>query len=130
MTAARLVLADDHAALVAACRQLLQPEFEVVASVGRGVDALAAVTEHDPDVLVLDLEMPDLDGIEVLEALQARPVRTRVVVLTLHRDPVLADRVEALGAAAFVTKADMVRDLPRAVRAALAGEPFTSSHAS
>ena len=124
MTAARLVLADDHTALVAACRQLLEPEFDVVGAVHSGRGALDAVARHDPDILVLDIGLPDITGVEVLEALQERSVRTRVVVLTLHRDAAIANRVAALGALGYVTKARMVGDLPRAIRAALVGESF------
>jgi len=121
-----LVLADDNRAFVAACRLLLIPDFELVTAVHTGRDALDAIRQHDPDVLILDISMPDMTGVEVIEALNRADARTRVVVLTMHRDPTLADRVMALGALGFVVKARMARDLPPAIRAALAGEKFCS----
>jgi two-component system nitrate/nitrite response regulator NarL len=126
MAAARVVLADDLPAFVAACTQLLQPEFAVVAGVHGGRDALTAVAEYEPDLLVLDISMPDLSGLEVLELLQHEGSATRTVVLTLHQEQSIADRALALGAYGYVTKVRMARDLPGALRAALAGEHFCS----
>ena len=123
---ATLVLADDHRPFVGACERLLRPEFDVRAIVHSGPDALEAVGEHAPDVLVLDISMPGMTGVEVLEELALRGARTRVVVLTMHRDAALADRVMALGAHAYVAKARMARDLVPALRAAVAGERFRS----
>lgn len=125
-TRASLVLADDHKAFLDACKHLLQPEFEVVATARSGQEALDAVAEHVPDILILDISMPDMTGVEVLEALADRAVSTRVVVSTIHQERSLADRAAALGAYGFVTKARMARDLPAAIRAALAGELFRS----
>ena len=126
MAVARVVLADDLPAFVAACTHLLEPEFEVVAGAHGGRDALTAVAEHAPDLLVLDISMPDLSGIEVLEHLQREGSPTRVVLLSVHQEQAIADRAMALGAYGYVTKARMARDLPGALRAALAGEHFRS----
>ena len=120
-----LVLADDHRPFVDASRQLLEAECEIVATAGDGSEAVAAVEKHDPDALVLDISMPGMSGIEVMEALKGHPCR--IVVLTVHQDAAIADRVAALGAHGYVTKARMARDLVLAVRAALAGESFRSS---
>ena len=122
----RIVLADDHPPLIDACRRLLRPHHEVVATVTNGRDALAAVEEHAPDVLVLDVSMPDMTGIEVLEELHVRGSTARIVVLTLYSDRAIAAQALALGASAFVTKSRMARDLPDAIRAAMSGDPFCS----
>ena len=126
MTTATVVLADDHPALVAACKQLLHPEFDVVAAVHSGDEALAAVAAHAPDVLVLDVEMPGMTGLEVMETLMQEDDPPRVVVLTLHKGRALADRIKALGAVGFVVKSRLARELPTAIRAALAGEHYCS----
>ena len=126
MTTAKIVLADDHPAITAACRKLLEPEFEVAVAVDCGRGALEATEEHDPDVLVLDIEMPDMNGLEVIEVLTKRGTRARVVVLTLHQDRAIQDGAFDLGALGYVTKSRLARDLPAAIRAALAGETFSS----
>ena len=123
---ATLVLADDNKALAGVCRQLLGPEFEVLAVVHGGRDAVDAVDHHDPDILVLDIGMPDMSGVEVIESLRTRSARTRVVVLTVHQESALAGRVMDLGAYGYVVKSRMARDLLTAIRAALSGERFRS----
>lgn len=126
MTTAKIVLADDHPAITTACKQLLELEFHVAATADCGRGALEAVAEHDPDVLVLDIEFPDMNGLEVLEDLRRRGARARVVVLTLHQDRAVQDLAFGLGALGFVTKSRLARDLPPAIRAALIGESFSS----
>ena len=121
-----LVLADDNREFASVCRLLLTPEFELIAAVHSGRHALDAIRQHDPDILILDISMPDMTGIEVIEALSRQPVRTRAVVLTMHQDPTIADRLLASGASGFVVKSRMARDLLPAIHAALAGEQFLS----
>ena len=121
-----VVLADDHRAFVGACESLLAREFNPVATVHGGRDALKAVEAHDPDILVLDISMPDMSGVEVIEILLRRNARTRIVVLTMNTEAALADRVIALGAYGYVVKSRMARDLTAAIHAALAGERFRS----
>jgi DNA-binding NarL/FixJ family response regulator len=126
MTKATIVLADDHPAFAGVCTRVLCSEYEVVASVRTGGRALAAVEEHDPDLLVLDLKMPDMSGLDVLTAIQERLSRVRIVVLTLHQERSIAEQALALGAYGFVTKSRMMRDLRPALRAAQEGESFCS----
>ena len=121
-----VILADDHPDFVAACRTLLAADYDVVAEAHDGREALEALAEHRPDLIVLDLAMPGVSGLEVLEALQAATERPAVVVLSLHQEPAVVERILDLGASAFVAKARMARDLHRAMRAALAGETFRS----
>ena len=126
MTTARVVLADDHPAFIDACRRLLRSEYSVVASAHSGELALAALDERDPDLLVLDLGMPGMSGLDVLKTIRERRSRVRVVVLTLHQERSIADRAFTLGASGFVTKSRMTRDLRPALVAALSGESFCS----
>src|SRR5262245_51971742 len=104
MTRARLVIADDHAPLVAAVERLLADEFDVVGTASDGPAALRAAARLDPDVVVLDISMPDLDGIEVARRLKAAGSRAKVVLLTVHDDPDLVRAALAAGALGYVLK--------------------------
>lgn len=95
-------------------------------SVRSGGEALEAVQTHEPDALLLDLATPDLAALEVAARLEAWGLKTRVVVLALHHDPAIAARAFAMGAAAYVAKARLVRDLALAIESALTGGPFCS----
>ena len=126
MSPTHIVIADDHAAFQTQCRALLETKFDVLAVVGDGEAAVEAVTRHDPDILVLDVGMPGLNGIGVLARLGQRGARARVVVLTQQQDRGVAAAVQGAGGAAFVTKARMARDLEPAIAAALEGAWFCS----
>jgi DNA-binding NarL/FixJ family response regulator len=126
MTKATIILAEDHPAFAGLCTQVLGAEYDVVASVCTGEQALAAVEEYDPDLLVLDLEMPDMSGLDVLRPLQEHEARVRIVVLTLHQERSIAEQALALGGGGFVTKSRMIRDLRPALRAAQQGKTFCS----
>ena len=112
----RVVLADDWPEFGAVCTRLLATEFEIVEVVGSGVAALQAVERHDPDVLVVDLDMPDMSGVEVVQQLESGKSGVAIIVLAVHPDQVLADTLCKLGAAELVPKVRMVRELPRAIR--------------
>ena len=122
----RLVLADDHRLLLEALEQLLRLEddLEVVATCVDGREALAAVRRHRPDILVLDLHMPKLDGFGVLRELAAQRDGTRVVVLTGRLDE--REAVEALrfGARGVVLKEMPSRLLLQCLRKVHAGEQW------
>ena len=123
---ARLLLADDHAAMLAQTMRLLEGEFEIVGTVGNGLDVLAAAAGLNPDVVVLDITMPGADGIETARRLQQSGCRAKLVFLTVHDD---ADYVIAAldaGGAAYVAKARLASDLIPALHAVLAGQRFVS----
>src|SRR5262245_24683498 len=126
MTRARLVIADDHAPMVAAVERLLADEFEVVGTAGDGPVALRAAARLDPDVVVLDISMPDLDGIEVARRLKAAGSRAKVVLLTVHDDPDLVRAALAAGALGYVLKSRMPSELVPAIHAALSDRIFVS----
>lgn len=127
MSRATVVLADDHEDFLALERRLLEPEFEVVQSVRDGRAAVEAAAELEPDILVLDLSMPVLDGIAVARSLRASGSRARVIILTVHRDPDYASEALAAGALGYVVKCRLASDLLPALRDALAGRSFLSS---
>ena len=122
----RVLLADDHAMMAEELRRLLEPEFDVVATVADGDALLRAADDAHPDLIVADIAMPGLDGIAATVALRARRPGTRVVLVTVHDDPDLAERGYAAGALAYVLKRTAGRELLPALRAALRDERYVS----
>src|SRR5258705_4163128 len=125
----RVVLAEDHARIAEQLRELLEPEFDVVATVADGLALLRAVDDVHPDVVVADIVMPGLDGIAATAALLARRPDTRVVLVTVHDDPELAERGYAAGALAYVSKHSAGHELVPAGRAPIRGERGASPRA-
>ena len=118
MTTIRLLLADDQALVRGALAALLdlEADLQVVAEVGRGDEVLDAAREHRPDVALLDLEMPGLDGIAATEVLRAALPEVRVLVVTTFGRPGYLRRALQCGAAGFVVKDTPARQLADAVR--------------
>ncbi|MEO6513002.1 MAG: response regulator transcription factor [Nocardioides sp.] len=114
----RLVLADDQALVRGAIAALLglEPDLEVVAEVGSGDEAVAAVAEHAPDVALLDVEMPGLDGIEAARQIRERSPGTRVLMVTTFGRPGYLKRALQAGASGFVVKETPAAQLADAVR--------------
>jgi DNA-binding NarL/FixJ family response regulator len=126
----RVLLADDHQDFLAVATRLLEPEFDVVKTVGNGRAVLDEAARLQPDVLVLDISMPVLNGIEAARRLKAAGCGAKIVFLTVHGD---ADYVRAaLGAGAhgYVVKCRLASDLLPALREALAGRSFVSPSVS
>jgi DNA-binding NarL/FixJ family response regulator len=123
---ARLLLADDHAAMLGKSVHLLEGEFEIVGTVGNGLDLLVAAARLDPDVVVLDITMPGLDGIQAARRLQHAGCRAKLVFLTVHEDPDYVQAAMDAGGAAYVAKPRLASDLIPAVHAALEGRRFVS----
>jgi len=121
---ARVLLADDHRLVAEALQSLLAEEFELVGIVEDGLAMVKAARELRPDVIVADISMPSLNGIEALERLKVHDPRVRVVFLTMHRDAAYARRALAAGASGFVLKHSASAELVLAVRAALEGRTF------
>jgi DNA-binding NarL/FixJ family response regulator len=117
----RVLLADDHPILAEGVRGLLESEFELVGVVGDGRELVAAARDLRPDVIVADVTMPELNGIEAAAQLRRDGVAARVVFLTMHRDVAYARRAMEAGASGFVLKHSAPAELVTAVREALAG---------
>lgn len=126
MGRARVLLADDHEEFLAMEARLLGQEFEVVKGVNDGRSLLEEVALLEPDLLVLDISMPVLNGIEAAQQLQAAGSRARIVFLTVHDDPDYARAALAAGALGYVVKCRLASDLLPAMNAALAGRSFVS----
>jgi DNA-binding NarL/FixJ family response regulator len=125
-TPIRILLADDHAAMLAQSAQVLGERHQVVGSVTNGADLLEAAKESDPDLIVLDITMPGIDGFEAARRLKQAGCRSRLVFLTVHEDPDYAREAIALGADAYVVKSRIASDLMPAIEAALDGRRFVS----
>jgi DNA-binding NarL/FixJ family response regulator len=114
----RVLLADDHEGNALLLTELLQGECEVVASVRDGNALVEAADELTPDVIVTDIGMPGLDGIEAAGEILRRHPGTRIVFVTVHDDPAMVARGMASGASGYVLKREAGDELLPAVRAA------------
>jgi len=123
---ARVLLADDHAEIMTQTRIVLDGEFEIVGSVANGVDLIKAAAQLDPDVIVLDITMPRLNGIEAARRLKHSGCRAKLVFLTVHEDPDYVRAALQSGGAAYVIKARLASDLITAIHEALSEHPFVS----
>ena len=127
MARARVLLADDNDEFLSVTTHLLEPEFDVVATVGNGQAAVDEVGRLKPDVLVLDISMPVLNGIETARRLSTAGVQTKIVFLTVHEDLDYVRTARVAGATGYVFKSRLVVDLPMALREVMAGRFFVSS---
>jgi DNA-binding NarL/FixJ family response regulator len=122
----RIVLADDHREMVAIVRSTLGEDFEIVAAVEDGRRALDAVLALDPDVLITDISMPEMDGLQLAGQMKRSHCRTKIIFLTMHQDSYFVDAAMSLGASGYVTKTLMSSDLVFAIEDALRGNVFIS----
>ena len=125
MSKVRVLLADDHEATLEWTRSALNGEFEVVGIARNGRDAVAEVLRLDPDVLVIDISMPIVDGLQAASQLGA-DCRTKIVFLTLHKDNGFVEAAFSAGASAYVLKSDLSTDLAPAIRDAWKGHRYVS----
>ena len=122
----RILLADDHTILLEAFRNLLTPAFEIVGAVSDGRALLEAAKKLKPDVVVLDISMPGLNGIEVCRQLQPRLPDTRWVFLTVNEDPDLAAEAILLGGSGFLLKNSAASELFSAIQHAIEGRCYVT----
>ena len=120
----RVLLADDHLMVAEALKSLLTPEFDLVGVVEDGRALIEAAGTLRPDVIVADVTMPHLNGIDALIHLRQGGDRTPVVFLTMHRDVSFARRALDAGASGFVLKHSASAELVTAIRAALEGKTY------
>ena len=125
-TRSRILLADDHTLLLEAFRRILEPEFEVVGWVANGRDLLESAAALDPDVVVVDISMPFMNGIEACVRIKEASPRTAVVFLTVHADPHVAAEAFHAGASGYLSKSTSAHELTAAIHAALEGRRFLS----
>lgn len=121
-----LLLADDHAIVIDGLRRLLQSEFEFVGSVGDGWSLLEAAGRLKPDVIVADVSMPSLNGIDAVRRLKKISVRSKVVFLSMHMDVEIATEALRAGASAYVLKHSATEALSHAIWEVLKGQIYVS----
>jgi DNA-binding NarL/FixJ family response regulator len=121
MKRTRILLADDHTMICAAFKKLLEPEFEVVGSVGDGRALLKAVAELKPDLALLDVGMPLLNGLDAARELKKTNPALKLVFLTMNPDPDLATEALRIGASGYLLKNSEGIELLEAVRSSLKG---------
>ncbi len=128
MSQIRIVLADDHAVMRTGLRLVLerQSDFSVVGEASDGREAVALVQKDAPDVLVMDIGMPNLNGIEAARQVAAAAPQVSVVILSMHSDEAYVLRALKAGARAYLLKESAESDLIAAIRAVHAGKAFFS----
>jgi two-component system, NarL family, response regulator DegU len=125
--AARVLLVDDHALLRDAIRVALElAGHEVVGEASDGYEAIRLVEELHPPIVLMDVTLPELDGIEATRRLNARGSDARVIILTMHGDPALVARAVRAGACAYLTKSFSMPEVVEAVEKVAAGEVVLS----
>lgn len=124
----RLLIADDHPLLRAGLRQVIETDarLQIVAEAADGATALERLVETQPDVAVLDIEMPQLTGFALLREMRAQRLATAVVFLTMYRDEEMFNEALDLGALGYVLKDSATTDIVAAIKAAAAGQPYIS----
>ena len=124
----RILIADDHKILREGLKSLLekQPEFAVVAEAQDGLSAISAAKKHKPDIAILDIGMPDLNGIEVTRRIRSQMAETRVIALSMHADRRFVMGILEAGANGYLLKDSAFAELITAVTAVAKGKMYLS----
>ncbi len=124
MKRVRVLIADDHVLLLDAFERLLESEFEVVGKATNGRELVKLALELQPEVIVGDMSMPELNGLEAARQVLSKLPETRIVLLTVHEDEVLAADAFRAGVAGYVVKRSAASELQRAINDVLAGKTY------
>ncbi len=130
--AIRVLLADDHAVLRAGLRVLLnnEPDIDVIGEAGDGEEALRAIAQLQPAIIVLDLMMPNVKGLDIIEQITETYPHTRVLVLTMHADTQYIRHVMKAGGAGYVLKSSADTELIKAIRIVAGGGSYLTPEAT
>ena len=124
MTRPRILMADDHTMLLDAFRTLLEPEFDVVGTVSDGRKLLEEFSRLHPDVVLLDIAMPLLNGLDAGRQLKAQRKSVKLIYLTMNPNPDLAGEALRLGASGYLLKSSAFQELKQAIHEALRGRSY------
>ncbi len=130
MSKARLVIADDHSIVLEAYRQLLEPEYSVVGTASNGQELLAIAPKLAPDIILLDISMPTLNGLDVTRQLKAAVPHAKLIFVTMMSEPFYISQAFAMGASAYVLKQSASTELLSALAAALRNQRYVSPQLS
>ena len=127
--AVRIVIADDHGVLRAGLAALLasEPGFEVVGEASSGDAAVRVTIERRPDIVLLDVEMPGLDGLEATKLIRERLPKTRVLILSMHEEASVVRHAISAGASGYIVKRAMDSELINAIHAVMRDELYVHS---
>jgi DNA-binding NarL/FixJ family response regulator len=128
VSAIRVVLADDHTLVRAGIRTLLESieSVEVVGEASNGREALELVRKHLPDLVLLDIGMKEMDGLQAAAAIRQEHPQIKAIILSMHSTPDVVEQALRAGASAYLVKDAAITELELAVRAAMRGEVFLS----
>jgi DNA-binding NarL/FixJ family response regulator len=132
MSGLRILIADDHEVVRAGVRGLLanRPGWQVCAEAGSGREAVAQAEQHRPDLVIMDVSMPDGNGLEATKQIRERVPGCEVLVLSIHESNQLIREIVAAGARGYVLKTDAGRELMQAVETVSQHQPYFTSRAS
>jgi len=130
MKRTRILLADDHTMICAGFQKLLEPEYEVVGCVGDGRALLKAADEQKPDVVVLDIGMPLLNGLDAARALKKMMPNVKLIFLTVNADSDVASEAIRVGASAYLLKNSQPSELLQAVHSVIRGISYVTPQVS
>lgn len=126
MNRPRILLADDHTMFAQGLQSLLEDEFELVGTVADGQALVETAHQFDPDVIVVDISMPVLNGFEAIRQLKKEGISARIIFLTMHMDDSLVAEAFRCGASGYVLKHSAGEDLVSAIRQVLAGHDYVT----
>jgi DNA-binding NarL/FixJ family response regulator len=126
MKKTRILLADDHAILAEGLRRMLEPEFDVVGLVSNGQELVALAQQFSPDVIIADITMPAMNGIDAATQLRAQGNSSKIIFLTMHRDVAYARRAMEAGASGYLLKHSVSSELTSAIKEVLQGRTYVT----
>ena len=123
-----VIIADDHPIVRQGLRQVIESEadLQVIAEADEGLTALEKIVKLKPTVAVLDLDMPHMDGLEILRVLRERGINVAVIILTVHQEEAFFNRALQLGAQGYLLKDSAIGDIVQGIRAVAAGRNYVS----
>ena len=127
MVRIRVLIADDHEEMLDDICELLEPEFDVIGAVGDGQALISAADTFQPDVIVTDISMPRLNGIEAARLIIKNNPASRIILMTVHNDSALVEQGISAGALGYVLKLKADEELALAIHSALEDKRFISS---